>query len=82
MDHDKEVDVTLAPAAGRAEIEFRRDTGIYSSEELSTPADFQRTRENRSLYSDDAIGSQLSAGASEPSGPGGRPSPVRYGALT
>jgi len=37
------VDVTLALIAGRAETEFRRDTVIYSSEELSTPADFQRT---------------------------------------
>jgi len=72
--------VTLAPAVGRAEIEFRRDTGIYSSEELSTPADFQRTSEYRSLYSDDAVGSRLSAGACGPSGPGGRPSPARYGA--
>ena len=81
----------MAPAAGRAEIEFRRDTGIYSSGELSTPADFQRTREYRSLYSDDAVGSRnpkaparkprLSAGAFGPSGPGGRPSPARYGAL-
>jgi len=37
--------------------------GIYSSEELSTPADFQRTREYRSLYSDDAVGSWLSTTA-------------------
>ena len=74
------VDVTLAPVAGRAEIEFRRDKGIYSSEELSTPADFQRTPEYRSLYSDDAVGSRLSAGAFGPSGPGGRSSPARYGA--
>ena len=66
---------------GRAEIEFRRDTGIYSSEELSVPADFQRTREYRSLYSDDALGSRLSAGAFRPSGTGGRSSPARYGAL-
>jgi len=74
--------VTLAPAAGRAEIEFRPDTGIYSSEELSTsPADFQRTREYRPFYSDDAVGSRLSAGAFGPSGPGGRSSPARYGAL-
>ena len=29
MDLDKGVDVTLAPNVGRAEIEFRRDTGIY-----------------------------------------------------
>ena len=50
------VDATLAPIAGRAEIEFRRDTG--TSEELSTPANFQRTREYRSLYSDDAVGSR------------------------
>ena len=73
--------MTLAPATGRAEIEFRRDTGIYSSEELSTPADFQRTREYRSLYSDGAVGSRLSAGAFGPSGPGGRRSPARCGAL-
>jgi len=31
-------------------MEFRRDTGIYSSEELSTPADFQRSREYHSPY--------------------------------
>ena len=80
MDHDQGVDATLAPAAGRAESEFRRDTGIYSSEELSTPADFQRTREYRSLYSDDAVGSRLLTGAFGPSGPAGRPSPARYGA--
>jgi len=73
--------VTLAPNVGRAEIEFRRDTGIYSSEEMSTPANFQRTREYRSLYSDNAVGSRLSAGAFGPFGPGGRPSPARYGAL-
>ena len=64
----------MAPNVGRAEIEFRRDTGIYSSEELSTHADFQRTREYRSLYYDDAVGSRLSAGAFGPSGPGGRSS--------
>jgi len=33
MEDEQEVDVTLAPNVGRAEIEFRRDTGIYSSEE-------------------------------------------------
>jgi len=48
MEDEQGVDATLAPIAGRAEIEFRRDTGIYSSEELSTDADFQRTREYRS----------------------------------
>ena len=47
---DKGEDVTLAPSVGHAEMEFRRDTGIYSSEELSTPADFQRSREYHSPY--------------------------------
>jgi len=81
MQDEQGVDVTMAPIAERAEIEFRRDTGIYSSEELSTPADFQRTRQYRSLYSDDAVGSRLSAWAFGPSDPGGRLSPARYGAL-
>ena len=60
MEDEQGVDVTLAPIAERTEIEFRRDTSIYSSEELSIPADFQRTREYRSLYPDDAVGSRLS----------------------
>jgi len=45
MEEKHGADVTLAPNVGHAEMEFRRDTGIYSSEELSTPADFQRSRE-------------------------------------
>jgi len=40
MENEQGVDATLAPITVRAEIEFRRDTGIYWSEELSTPADF------------------------------------------
>ena len=31
MEDEQGVDATLAPIAGRAEIEFRRDTSIYSS---------------------------------------------------
>jgi len=81
MVDEQGVDATLAPIAGRVEIEFRRDTGIYSSEELSTPVDFQRTREYRLLYSDDVVGSRLSAGAFGLRGPGARPSPARHGAL-
>jgi len=40
----------MAPNVGHAEMEFRPDTGIYSSEELSTPADCQRSREYHSPY--------------------------------
>ena len=51
------------------------------SDKLSTPADFQRTREYRSLYSDDVVGLRLSAGAFGSSGTGVRPSPARHRAL-
>jgi len=81
MEDEQGVDATLAFNVGRTEIEFRRDTGIYSSEELCTPADFQRTCQYRSLYFDDAVVSRLSAVAFGLSGPNGRPSPARHGAL-
>jgi len=50
MEDEHATDVKVAPNVGRVEMEFRRDTGIYSSEELSTPADFQRSREYHSPY--------------------------------
>jgi len=36
---DKKADVTLAPNVRHARMDFRRDTGMYSSDGLSTPAD-------------------------------------------
>jgi len=70
---DKGVDVTLAPSVGHAEMEFRRDTGIYSSEELSTPADFQRSREYHSPYYSGRLDLGDTAGILGPSsGLGGR----------
>ena len=61
MDKNHWVDATLAPNVGPAD-ELRRDTGIYSSEDLATPDDFQRTREYRSSYSGNAQSREDSAG--------------------
>ena len=53
---DEKADVTLTPNVRHAEMDFRRDTGVYSSDGLSTPADFQRSREYQSPYFDEATG--------------------------
>ena len=45
---DEKADVTLAPNVRHAGMDFRRDTGVYSLDGLSTPADFQRSREYQS----------------------------------
>jgi len=40
-ERDKKVDATLAPNVVRDGMDFRRDTGVYSSDGLSTPVDFE-----------------------------------------
>jgi len=59
---DEKADVTLAPNVGHAGMDFRRDTGVYSSDGLSTPADFQRSREYQSPYFDKVTGVEDFAG--------------------